>query len=439
LLIKGTRKRHVKCDETKPACNRCLKWQGFCDGYGGNSSSSSKVKTEDDDIDPCLLSDIRTTPFLSQQESDYFNAWLYLSKTLCRDPMCELYTVTIPQLGMEDPVIMEVVLAVGSLKFAIDSQPKELPKRYDRYSSEAYRHALARYGRALQRIVAMSVTPETIRTILICCNLLVCFDLLDGNRSAVHKHIFHGSRILQAYLTSVDPDSDLRTATASPAPYVINDLVLQAFQRMGTISYSHLVLEMHVRRRHPTAAETYYAGRKADLSKVEMPARFADFSEACKSLDMLWKGMVDIVDAYMRRQRFKMHQAPLEGEDWAEDRRQLLGLLMEWNGAYAHIFEGREMFKESKWCVRSVVLLKMQWLIGYICTYSSHCLDFQALVELEGMFRETVDLAELLPVVEMAEKDEDDGADTVTPLPVSSPSFSLFGWSSPVLLYHTNV
>ncbi|OAA66531.1 Zn(2)-C6 fungal-type DNA-binding domain protein [Niveomyces insectorum RCEF 264] len=28
-----SRKRHVKCDEAKPSCNRCLKWQGFCEGY----------------------------------------------------------------------------------------------------------------------------------------------------------------------------------------------------------------------------------------------------------------------------------------------------------------------------------------------------------------------------------------------------------------------
>ncbi|CAK7213057.1 hypothetical protein SBRCBS47491_001673 [Sporothrix bragantina] len=30
---KASEKRHVKCDEVKPACNRFIKWQGFCEGY----------------------------------------------------------------------------------------------------------------------------------------------------------------------------------------------------------------------------------------------------------------------------------------------------------------------------------------------------------------------------------------------------------------------
>jgi hypothetical protein len=33
------KRRHVKCDEAKPACQRCLKWQGTCEGYHLESPS----------------------------------------------------------------------------------------------------------------------------------------------------------------------------------------------------------------------------------------------------------------------------------------------------------------------------------------------------------------------------------------------------------------
>ncbi|KAL1902507.1 hypothetical protein Sste5346_001488 [Sporothrix stenoceras] len=36
-----TGKRHVKCDEAKPSCSRCIKWQGFCEGYDQAAESAS--------------------------------------------------------------------------------------------------------------------------------------------------------------------------------------------------------------------------------------------------------------------------------------------------------------------------------------------------------------------------------------------------------------
>ncbi|KAK2931634.1 Zn2-C6 fungal-type DNA-binding domain [Fusarium oxysporum f. sp. vasinfectum] len=37
------KKRHVKCDETKPSCLNCLKWKGSCDGYGDASATPSET------------------------------------------------------------------------------------------------------------------------------------------------------------------------------------------------------------------------------------------------------------------------------------------------------------------------------------------------------------------------------------------------------------
>ncbi|KAG7402783.1 putative transcriptional regulatory protein [Fusarium oxysporum f. sp. raphani] len=37
------KKRHVKCDETKPSCLNCLKWKGSCHGYGDASATSPET------------------------------------------------------------------------------------------------------------------------------------------------------------------------------------------------------------------------------------------------------------------------------------------------------------------------------------------------------------------------------------------------------------
>ncbi|KND92969.1 hypothetical protein TOPH_02463 [Tolypocladium ophioglossoides CBS 100239] len=41
-LMKTTgKRRHVKCDETKPCCKNCIKWAGFCSGYESLDSQQS--------------------------------------------------------------------------------------------------------------------------------------------------------------------------------------------------------------------------------------------------------------------------------------------------------------------------------------------------------------------------------------------------------------
>ena len=37
--------RHVKCDEAKPSCLRCLKFWGFCEGYQKASRQEASHKT----------------------------------------------------------------------------------------------------------------------------------------------------------------------------------------------------------------------------------------------------------------------------------------------------------------------------------------------------------------------------------------------------------
>ncbi|KAK1982958.1 C6 zinc finger protein [Colletotrichum cereale] len=207
------RRRRVKCDEGKPACLVCLKYQGRCEG-------ALHPRLEGRDFENAFLTepDYTSRMFSSQLEKDHLEYWLAFTGTtvLFRS---DLLTKVIPQISWQDPAIKHAALAVGASALSGTTR-RERMLGTGRFSSDALMH----YGKALSLLCSSTMSPE--RTLLACL-LFITFESLRGNKVAGLSHINHGSLILDQHSTQgVDPNP-------------LMDEVMTSFQHLGLQSWSH--------------------------------------------------------------------------------------------------------------------------------------------------------------------------------------------------------
>ncbi|KAL8391797.1 hypothetical protein RB595_002124 [Gaeumannomyces hyphopodioides] len=183
---KTCKRRHVKCDETKPACLRCVKWQGFCEGYehlagpaagnGGATPGSKQRRPKKDVVAASTTTQDRSVVvwqptehqgmFAQDPDKIYFDHWLQLSDILDGSWFgSNLWARTIPQLSRTDPTLRYASMAIGALSqaMAMVPQSRSTPRTgvgspcWNQASngtlvthSRHYRDAVVYYGRALR-------------------------------------------------------------------------------------------------------------------------------------------------------------------------------------------------------------------------------------------------------------------------------------------------
>ncbi|KAK1966477.1 C6 zinc finger protein [Colletotrichum sublineola] len=261
------RRRRVKCDEGKPACSVCLKYQGRCEGYESSKPREPGYSSQYRAICPKLEyrgaentflvePDYTSRMFSNQLEKDHFDCWLAFTRTtvLFRS---DLLTRVIPQLSWQDPAIKHAALAIGASALS-GSTRKDRMLGKGRFNSDALVH----YGKALSLLSASTMSPERA---LLACLLFITFESLRGNKVAGLSHINHGSLILDQHIPrGVDPSPLL-------------DEVMTSFQHFGLQSWSHSGA-------HPK--ETHFRvpwccrGRRSRYAIQEMPSVFENLEMA---------------------------------------------------------------------------------------------------------------------------------------------------------------
>ncbi|ETS03282.1 hypothetical protein M419DRAFT_128575 [Trichoderma reesei RUT C-30] len=226
------KKRHVKCDETRPACLNCMKWRGYCDSYSDNTSSASssqqpqsrplpsKGKLIHSKKAPLIIIEpsVNTIRFANNDQRDYFVEWSQLSVTFLGGfiDQTRLWTATMPQVTLEENTLRYGAMAVGALRKAYQVHGSEFG--LDTSSNRHYLNAVAYYCEALRMQSEMKPTREGMRTALLSSLLFICFETQRGNVPAALKHITHGFSMLNELANCTDKAPDLvRIAPAPPA------------------------------------------------------------------------------------------------------------------------------------------------------------------------------------------------------------------------------
>jgi hypothetical protein len=227
--------RHVKCDETRPACMRCLNFWGVCEGYAIKHKNLPRVpklaaiapkpaQRTSTYLEPSKMVDGKRVPInrmkslLSMSISsvtgvkttqEYRYLQLFQAETATELPGVfggDLWGYLVMQASQKEDFVKDAVMAIGALSSCSrnlisvrqDSNIEE-PRVVAR--SPEYQFALQKYGKSIREMQNRLKSGEKgIRTALIACLLVICFEGLQGNYFLAMEHAVSGGNLLQGWL-----------------------------------------------------------------------------------------------------------------------------------------------------------------------------------------------------------------------------------------------
>jgi hypothetical protein len=288
----------VKCDEAKPFCQRCLKWQGFCDGYESAASASSATlgptsgggitKPTKRPTNSLVVQDLSMLAepkdaallFANDMEKNYFDAWQILTNILhggfFKD---DFWKRTIPQLSREHASIRYAAMAIGAVGSAVRPRLEPLTPAELRARGPHYDEALMFYNKAIREVRNATVNESSLRAAIVCCILFICFESLHGDGSAALAHIAFGQKMMDELMQKSEAevkhglgDENLEMETL----HVFQRLILQSWSCGVVRPRKNLKLD-------PTDTGAAWCCRGGSRNKLvidKMPDNFDDMNDA---------------------------------------------------------------------------------------------------------------------------------------------------------------
>ncbi|PVI06225.1 hypothetical protein DM02DRAFT_610185 [Periconia macrospinosa] len=199
------RARRVKCDETKPECNRCTKTGRKCEGYkpkAGSPSAAASYRNPSFLVVPQKATPPMSVPralsrTLSPDAMENRSFYYFQSHTLPKWTEffdSELWTQQVLQLSHQEPAIKHGILALSSMHERFEATTP---------STKADVFAFAQYAEAVKYsnklISGHQQHGRDVEKVLVACIIFTCYENLAGNYRAANMHLESGLRILAQY------------------------------------------------------------------------------------------------------------------------------------------------------------------------------------------------------------------------------------------------
>ncbi|KAK7926729.1 hypothetical protein PG985_003727 [Apiospora marii] len=218
--------RKVKCDEGRPACQRCISTGRVCDGYGVWGGGGNNFGSRPAGPRPCeaLLPQRGLSPIgggrkFSAAEQDCFEWFSCKAATKLQGIFCiTFWSQLLPQACLNEPAIMHAALALSSThqKNAIgdpdppSSSPSLLHDGQALDKSDEF--TLVQYSKAIQQLrphlgAGQSNSATSIRVALIACLVFANLEFLNGRYNIGIAHLHSGLKLLgefQGYVLDED-------------------------------------------------------------------------------------------------------------------------------------------------------------------------------------------------------------------------------------------
>ena len=195
--------RHIKCDEHKPACEKCSSTGRVCDGYAVSVSVQSSL-VEDFQVVSCGQSACFKSPSVSilgnEKERRSFDFFRFQTlQELEISLNAPTWNRLILQASHSNPVIRNAAVALGSLgeRFYING----VSTLSNAAANSCHVYARLQYQKALQglRDCLHNKGESTVGLTLISCFMFVVFEFMQGNEGAALTHLRSGLKILRGF------------------------------------------------------------------------------------------------------------------------------------------------------------------------------------------------------------------------------------------------
>jgi hypothetical protein len=251
LIISHVRQRHVKCDEGRPNCTRCLRARVRCEGYSsdvqgrlkfGFSASRSLLPRKNDVSDLSLVRP--SSLLLNESEIEHRYIQHFQNQTTSGFSLNfdnSLWNRLVLQICRHEPFVRHAVVAIGAISKSIQiessmDRPYELvgtTKHENEMANLHRKFAFLEYSKSLKEMkVIISNSDLSPRQALLASLLSFCFENFIGNRPVALYHAQAGHQILQIWLSEHPHNLSHTVGISSPAPHVVEDELVYAFNRL---------------------------------------------------------------------------------------------------------------------------------------------------------------------------------------------------------------
>ncbi|KAF1959560.1 hypothetical protein CC80DRAFT_590776 [Byssothecium circinans] len=227
------RTRRVKCDETKPECNRCTKTGRKCDGYKtkvGSPSASASYRNPSFLVLPLGQAPPTSVPrsppqTLSLDAMENRSFYYFQSHTLPKWTEffdSELWSQKVLQLSHSEPAIKHGILALSSMHEKFETTLAN--SKTDNFAFEQYMEAVKHSNNLIS---GHEQHGRDVEKVLIACIIFTCYENLAGNYRAANMHLGSGLRILAQHRRNLAAKVQT-TAALEPIADVLYRFDLQA-------------------------------------------------------------------------------------------------------------------------------------------------------------------------------------------------------------------
>ncbi|KAN0098227.1 hypothetical protein V8E51_013890 [Hyaloscypha variabilis] len=446
--------RRVKCDETRPQCNKCVRSGRQCDGYPayrrtvevaipiaprpGTSTASIISTSSSSSSSPPKSTELvtrrpprsvpakprtSTVKFLSQtttykpsglafnaQEGQYFQVFQkHTASELSGFFDSEFWTRSVLQESHSEASIRHAVVALGALYKTLEKASESPPSSPDNNTFDSatnhYNFALQQYGKALTRLRESLENQETRsqRTILISIVLFTCFQSFTGDHKAAIFQIQSGLGLLE------ERRQESRQPLIRRKDDVVEDELVQMFTRLAIQAKSYdmafhfphpYVIRLSPQRADPSSPTSPSSPSEAASSAsvdAHIPLNFATSQEARQALDSLCERIMrfnELLSSY--------HPGPnnILPKSVQSSGHGFKMQLTQWEKAFAPLLESRRHphISNTERAGRDVLrMIHLMTTILFIMGFSKTEMDFDNFLPL---FKEIVELAKEVVVDE---------------------------------------
>jgi hypothetical protein len=187
----------VKCDEEKPFCLKCSTTGRKCDGYT-HDLSRGLVRYHSQSPESIGSHTIIFNIQGDEQERRSFR--FFRSKTALEIAgyfPSYFWETLILQASHADPVILHVVIALGSLHEVYQATNPGLPEHTELTKKREFAIEQSNKAMRLLRSHISTGAPRSGEIVLIACLLFICLETFQGNHKSALTHLDSGLKVLQ--------------------------------------------------------------------------------------------------------------------------------------------------------------------------------------------------------------------------------------------------
>ncbi|KAF7171390.1 hypothetical protein CNMCM5623_003767 [Aspergillus felis] len=229
---KTCKTRRVKCDESRPACRRCVSTGQVCDGYGiwgGGGSPYGRPQSNRALSTYCTPLPVGS---MTSEEQTYFD-W-FMAKTTKKFAglfTSDFWETLVLQASAQEPAVRHALVALSAAhRFDRSREPWSIPSTY---VFDVEQFTLQQYNKAIHhlRLRMGSTQKNTLRVALVTCMIFVTLEYLRGQYQMGSAHLRYAIQLL-ASISAPKPRSSMSPSILSPAEDFTHTTLIDSYSRL---------------------------------------------------------------------------------------------------------------------------------------------------------------------------------------------------------------